>query len=51
MGCCPVLQLGKGRGLHFMEGWERGAIPPPATLQQPGLSLAGTPIALACYVM
>lgn len=28
MGCCPVLQLGKGRGLHFMEGWERGAIPP-----------------------
>lgn len=30
MGCCPVLQLGKGRGLHFMEGWERGAIPPPS---------------------
>lgn len=48
MGCCPVLQLGEGGGFHFTEGWERGATPPPpAALQQPGLLLAGTPIALA----
>ena len=24
---CPVPQLSEGRDLHFMEGWERGAIP------------------------
>lgn len=46
---CPA--AGQGQGPPFYGGLGKGCYPPPATLQQPGLSLAGTPIALACCVM
>lgn len=43
--CSPYGMLGEG-----MEGWETGAVP-PAALQQPGLLLAGTAIALVWHVV